>query len=65
MTINDLFKGKFSLELIEHRIFKNDMASTAIKSYVFIGKHIGLWFTQRESDSCTHQIHFFYFKLYF
>ena len=59
MTINDLFKGKFSLELIERRIFKNDMASTAIKSYVFIGKHIGLWFTQRESGFCTRQIHFF------
>ena len=39
--------GKFSLELIERRIFKNDMASSAIKSYVFIGKHIGLWFTRR------------------
>ena len=34
--------GKFSLELIEPRIFKNDMASSAIKSYVFIGKHISL-----------------------
>lgn len=33
--------GKFSLELIERRIFKNDMASSAIKSYLFIGKHIG------------------------
>ena len=39
--------GKFSLELIERRIFKNDMASSAIKSHVFIGKHIGLWFTRR------------------
>ena len=67
MIINDLFKGKFSLELIERRTFKNDtMASSAIKSYVFIGKHIGLWFTQRESGFCTRQIHFFlYFKLYF
>ena len=66
MIINDLFKGKFSLELIERRTFKNDtMASSAIKSYVFIGKHIGLWFTQGESGFCTRQIHFFYFKLYF
>lgn len=47
MIINDLFKGKFSLELIERSIFKNDMGSSAIKSYVFIGKHIGLWFTRR------------------
>ena len=51
---------------MERRTFKNDtMASSAIKSYVFIGKHIGLWFTQGESGFCTRQIHFFYFKLYF
>ena len=55
--------GKFSSELIQHRIFKNEMASSAIKSYVFIGKHIGLWFTQHESGFCTHQIDFFSLKL--
>ena len=54
-----MITGKLSLELIERRIFKNDMASSAIKSYVFIGKHIGLWFTQRESGFCTRQIDFF------
>ena len=54
-----MFIGKFSLELIERRIFKNDMASSAFKSYVFIGKDIGLWFTQRESGLCTRQIDFF------
>ena len=52
--------GKFSSELIEHRIFKNEMASSAIKSYVLIGKYIGLWFTQHESGFCTHQIDFFF-----
>ena len=37
MIINDLIKGKFSLELIERRTFKKDtMASSAIKSYAFI-----------------------------
>ena len=58
--------GKFSLELIERCIFKNDMGSSAIKSYIFIGKHIGLWFTQRESGFCTRQMEFLKnFKLYF
>ena len=51
--------GKFSLELIERRIFKNDTVCSAIKSYVFIVKHIGFWFTQHESGFCTRQIDFF------
>ena len=54
-----MITGKFSLELIERRIFKNEMASSGIKSYIFIGKHIGLWFTQHESGFCTRQIDFF------
>jgi len=54
-----MIMGKFSLEFIERRIFKNDMASSAIKSYVFLDKHIGLWFTWRGSGFCTHQIDIF------
>ena len=59
MIINDLFKGKFSLELIERRTFKNDtMASSAIKSYVF-----GL--LNAKVASVPAKSIFFYFKLYF
>ena len=59
MIINDYRKILFGVDRASH--FKNDMASNAIKSYLFLGKHIGFGLLNAKVASVLAKSIFFFF----